>query len=455
MLVSAGGDQVVKLWDVATRQEIHSFRGHKDWISSVAFSNDGHYIVSASVDKAVKVWEVGGGEGAALRPRGRTDGRGRQSRRQADRFRLGRRHGPAVGHGDGRELFVLKGHTAAITALAFTPDGKYLVTTAEDKTMQVWDCATGKEKLAITDPAPSSDVPVLAVTPDGKRRRLGGAGPLEFYDLNTGKQTDSANVDDGLKPVGCLAFSLDGSTAAVGRGRQGAAVGFGEARALQGGDLQAPDGKVVDLTLSADKKVLATADETGLMKIWDAAKRKEVQTLKAFTDANQRAAAFVLSADGSRLATAGVDSVVRLWDAAERQGTAAVELRGVRRAGQGLRAHAGLHARRQADRHGQRQHDDRICSIVRETRRFHAQRNARERGARNQPCVQKTCGVPMESLVFAFLRALRVLCGEIFRRGDRRFRPPARRAGDAAGPGRAARRRPGDRPLPRRPLGRP
>ena len=62
-LVSGGGDQVVKLWDVQTRQEVHSFRGHKNWISSVAFSHDGHYIVSAGVDQMVKVWEVGGGEG--------------------------------------------------------------------------------------------------------------------------------------------------------------------------------------------------------------------------------------------------------------------------------------------------------------------------------------------------------------------------------------------------------
>jgi WD40 repeat protein len=69
--------------------------------------------------------------------------------------------------------------------------------------------------------------------------------------------------------------------------------------------------------LSADHKMMATTDEPGLVKIWDISKRKEVQTLKAFTDPNQRLAAFVLSADGTRLATAGSDSVVRLWNVAD------------------------------------------------------------------------------------------------------------------------------------------
>ena len=205
--------------------------------------------------------------------------------------------------------------------MAFTLDGKYLVSTAKDERIyKVWNCLTGKEKARVLDPGPSSDVPLLTILPGG-RQVVAWVAPslLEFYDLHTGKLADSWNVDDDLKSVGCLAFSLDGSTAAVGAsdGKVRLWDLAKKKQMLEGGDLQAYDDKVADLTLSANHKFLATTDEQGLLKIWDVAKCKEVQTLKAFTDPNQRAAAFVLNAEGTRLATAGLDSVVRLWSVAD------------------------------------------------------------------------------------------------------------------------------------------
>ena len=141
-----------------------------------------------------------------------------------------------MGPGDGARSFSsLKGHAAAITALAFTPDGKSLVTTAgDDKTLRVWDCATGQEKLTIKDPGPSSAVPVLAVTPDGKQvGGLGGAGYAGVVRPEYGQSRPIlVSVDDGLKRVSSLTFSADGSTAALGSvGRQGAAVGRVEEQA--------------------------------------------------------------------------------------------------------------------------------------------------------------------------------------------------------------------------------
>src|SRR5262249_34381953 len=47
----------------------------------------------------------------------------------------------------------LKGHTEALYAVAFTPDGQYVVTGSFDKTLKVWDAATGKEFKTFGGPA--------------------------------------------------------------------------------------------------------------------------------------------------------------------------------------------------------------------------------------------------------------------------------------------------------------
>src|SRR5207249_4479462 len=59
-LVSAGNDHVVKLWknDAGQWKETQIFRGHTDWVTSLAFSRSGYFIVSAGADKTIKVWEL-------------------------------------------------------------------------------------------------------------------------------------------------------------------------------------------------------------------------------------------------------------------------------------------------------------------------------------------------------------------------------------------------------------
>ncbi|HEX4950874.1 MAG TPA: TIR domain-containing protein [Blastocatellia bacterium] len=57
-LATAGADGTVKLWDVTTRQLLHDFEGHRDWVRSVAFAPDGRTLTSTSADGTVIVWDV-------------------------------------------------------------------------------------------------------------------------------------------------------------------------------------------------------------------------------------------------------------------------------------------------------------------------------------------------------------------------------------------------------------
>ena len=55
-LASAGWDKTVRLWDVASGQEMVTLRAHADAVNAVAFSPDGSRLASASDDRTVTVW---------------------------------------------------------------------------------------------------------------------------------------------------------------------------------------------------------------------------------------------------------------------------------------------------------------------------------------------------------------------------------------------------------------
>ena len=61
ILASGGGgtfDDTVKLWDMATHTNIATLKGHRWAVTSVAFSSDGQILASGSEDNTVKLWNV-------------------------------------------------------------------------------------------------------------------------------------------------------------------------------------------------------------------------------------------------------------------------------------------------------------------------------------------------------------------------------------------------------------
>jgi WD40 repeat protein len=297
----------------------------------VAFSKDGHYVVSASVDKVVKVWEITsrevtstsehGGEVVALAvsPNGKYLASG------------GADHTIKIWDlKKGTELHTLTGHSATVKSLIFTPDSNFLVSgsgdnVSKDNSVRVWDVATGKQ-VVIKGKVPEyaslvNYVPALGLSKDGKKIMVWLPGPnrpksystVQVFNRETGEKVLTV-VDQG-RNVKCLTFSPDGSRAAFGAEDGSVRIYNLDKKGERepGGDWPVSQKGVGDLVFTPDGTKLITGSASGQIKIWKVSDHKTpLHTLK---DAHAKGiGALAMSADGKRFASLGFDNVVKLWD---------------------------------------------------------------------------------------------------------------------------------------------
>jgi WD40 repeat protein/tetratricopeptide (TPR) repeat protein len=198
-VVSGSGDDTVRLWDLATGKEERRFTGHERWVTSVAVTPDGRYVVSGSGDFTVRVWDLATGKeerrftgherwvnSVAVTP----DGKYVVSGSHDNTVRLWEL-------ATGKEVRRFTGHEAAVISVAVAPDGRYIVSGSGgvwankdwvkiDNTVRLWELATGKEVRRFT--GHEYAVSSVAVTPDGKYVVSGIDDGVRLWDLATGKE---------------------------------------------------------------------------------------------------------------------------------------------------------------------------------------------------------------------------------------------------------------------------
>ena len=205
----------------------------------------------------------------------------------------------------GEHRRTLAGHDDVVEAVAFSPDGRLLATGDNYRTVRLWDPATGEHRRTLA--GHDGWVFCLAFSPDGRLLATGGH-TLELWDPATGEHRRTLSGHDHDHSVRAVAFSPDGRLLATG---DDAMVRLwdpatGERRTRFA--VRYPGGRAV--AFSPDGRLLATGDNA-MVRLWDPATGEHRRTLAGHDDVVE---AVAFSPDGRLLATAGDDKTVRLWD---------------------------------------------------------------------------------------------------------------------------------------------
>jgi WD40 repeat protein len=111
----------------------------------------------------------------------------------------------------GNELGTFEGHSDPVV---FSPDGCTALSGSADKTVKLWELATGK--VLRTFIGHSKEVTAVAFSPDGRTMLSGGAdSKVTLWDITTGTQIQSL-VEEHAEEISPVAFSPDGRAALVG-----------------------------------------------------------------------------------------------------------------------------------------------------------------------------------------------------------------------------------------------
>ncbi|QLE56225.1 serine/threonine protein kinase [Nostoc sp. TCL26-01] len=113
----------------------------------------------------------------------------------------------------GQVIRTLNGHFKGVISVAFSPDGKTLASGSSDKTIKIWNLATGQVTRTLNGHL--FLVPSVAFSPDGRTLASGGFyKTIKIWNIATGKEITTLNGHSSL--VWKVAFSPDGKTLASG-----------------------------------------------------------------------------------------------------------------------------------------------------------------------------------------------------------------------------------------------
>lgn len=236
-IASAGEDRTVRVWETDHNfSTSFTYRNHTDTVYALAWSPDSKRVASASGDHTVHVWEAVP-EHPWLK---------------------------AVAYLTGFRYLTYAGHSKAVYAVTWSPDGRFIASGGNDNIVQVWNATTGDQCIAYK--GHSDIVWAISWSPDGT-------------------SIASASNDHTVR----IWNALTGQTIHV---------------------LRAPSSIAYALSWSPDSKHLVIGANDHSVQIWDVSSGHKSHTYHEHTEAVYCVA---WSPDGERIASGGNDAVLHIW----------------------------------------------------------------------------------------------------------------------------------------------
>ena len=174
----ATGDESgkIRLWDIASGEELLTLKLGETAIGGIAFSPDGMTLAATSLGNGIQLWDLGGGR--------------------------------ALGAVDG-------GSQPLALAPCFSPDGTLLVFGAPQGDVTLWNRARSGPQLRVQVPA--QDSMAISFSPDGSSLAVCSDGTISVFGTGTGLLLWRVELEQA-RETGCVAYSPDGKSIVTGHG---------------------------------------------------------------------------------------------------------------------------------------------------------------------------------------------------------------------------------------------